>query len=717
MLNELNLKSVYDSSRHDLVEDLFIPLLRESIRYDRGVGFFSSGWLRQASRGLIELAKNCGEIRMVISPIISEEDWEAMKRGNIARKNKILHKILMDTVIDLEKTLEDNPKNALAWLIADKILTIKFAIPIGRLKGGDFHDKFGIFEDIEGNRLAIHGSYNDTVHGSLNGESFSVFKSWKEGQIEYVDNHDQRFCLLFNNKNPMFKIYEIPDAVKLKIIRFRKFVRPYQFSRKKKKAIYEKKRFLRENRSEIILRDYQQKALDKWIKFGLKGIFEMATGTGKTITSLACASYIFNDKGEIALIISVPYLHLIEQWQKEMKKFGFYPVRCSSQNPNWEKELQLKIQDYNLGFRKDISCLITHSSAATDRFQNLIRQIKGPHIMAIFDEVHSLGSSKLQNALSENFEYRIGLSATPQRWYDAHGTQIIMQYFHDVCFSFPLEKAIGKFLVEYKYIPHIIELNEDEFYEYCQLSSLIGKIFHSNENPEENSYLSALLRARKKLINDASQKNSYLRSLLKEELQAHSKLNKVFSHTLFYCPVGGHLKVLRIVADMDIRAREFIYKVNSKERKQILEQFSNGEIQALIAIKCLDEGVDVPATKKAFILASTTNPREFIQRRGRVLRMHENKKEAVIHDFIVFPPLKDNEYDDSAGDFKLSVIKREMPRFAEFASTAMNEFEARNSVRDILKKFKVEYLLDIKPWDIYAENSPENLDLYELEEE
>jgi superfamily II DNA or RNA helicase len=714
MLTELKLKSIYDSSEHDLVEDLFIPLLKKSVRYDRGVGFFTSGWLRQAAKGLIEIGKNSGKIRMVISPIISKEDWEYMKKGNDAKRNRIIYEALMDSIETFEKTLEKHPLNALAWLIADNILTIKFAVPKGKLQGGDFHDKFGIFEDQAGNRVAIHGSYNDTIHGSLNGEAFSVFKSWEQGQLDYVKIHDQRFASLFGDKNPMFEIYEIPDAVKTKIIRLRNYDRPYKSDETEKITEGAEATVITKK---IILRNYQNEALNNWIKSDHQGIFEMATGTGKTITSLACAESIYKKEKRIALIVCVPYLHLIDQWKEEMKKFGFKPILCSSKYPNWSNKLQLRIQDYNLKFKNKISCIITHASAASRNFQDLIDQINTNPKMAIYDEVHSLGSSKLKNALSRNIKFRIGLSATPQRWFDAFGTNVIMKYFKGVCFSYPLEEAIGEHLSEYRYIPHVVELNNEEFYEYSKLSAQIGKIYHSDECPEDNSYLNTLLRERKRLINNATQKNIFLKSLIQKQLKLFKDENKVFSHALFYCPVGGHLKVLKLLANMGIKAREFIYKVDLNERKLILKQFSDGDIQAIVAIKCLDEGVDVPSTKYAFVLASTSNPREFIQRRGRILRKHKEKKEAIIHDFIVFPPLDNQNYQDMNEEYKLSIIKREMPRFAEFASAAINEFEARNSVRKILGEFNAEYLLDMKPWDIYSQNTADNLDLNELEEE
>ncbi len=460
MLTQLDLRAVYDSSEGDLVADLITPLLRRSVRYDRGVGFFSSNWLRLASKGLVDFANNAGYVRLIMSPIISEEDWKAIQKGQNAKSDAILYKAIMDSIKNLKRDLEQDPLNALSWLIADGLLTIKFAIPKGRLEGGDFHDKFAIFEDVEGNKVAIHGSFNDTMHASLNGESFSVFKSWEPAQNDYVVKHDERFVSLWENKNEMFNIFDIPEAAREEIIRLRVRERPYN---QPKEALGEVNRSVQVTNN-IVLRDYQEEAMRNWRDANYYGIFEMATGTGKTITSIACANELFTEFKQIAFIIFVPYIHLVEQWERELGKFGFFPVLCSSEHGDWKQSLTLRIQDYNLGFRKVLCCITTHQTAATDDFREIICRIKPEPKVGIYDEVHGLGAPLLRKALLESIRYRVGLSATPQRWYDRGGTQVLMDYFKGVCFSFPLEKAIGNFLVPYEYIPHQGVLSCDEFY-------------------------------------------------------------------------------------------------------------------------------------------------------------------------------------------------------------------------------------------------------------
>jgi len=706
MLTQLNLKTVYDSAEYDLVADLITPLLRQSIKYDRGVGFFSSNWLRLASKGLVDFAENSGLARLIMSPIISVSDWEAIQKGEEAKTDAILYKALMDSIHDLKQDLEEAPLNALAWLIADGLLTIKFAIPKGRLDGGDFHDKFAVFEDVEGNKVAIHGSFNDTMHASLNGESFSVFKSWENAQNDYVETHSKRFASLWENKNEMFQIYDIPEAAKEQIIRLRTGERPYNKVNAIRTEGTNDTAELRCNNN-IVLREYQREAIDNWKASGYCGIFEMATGTGKTITSLSCADDLFRQHQRLALIISVPYIHLVEQWEKELNKFAFFSVLCSSEHGDWQNSLNLKVQDFNLGFRKILCCITTHQTAASESFQELISKIKLEPKLGIYDEVHGLGAPFLRKALADSIKYRIGLSATPQRWYDENGTQVLMSYFKRVCFTFPLEKAIGEFLVPYDYLPHQVELSSDEFYEYIELTKTISRFFardqkKSKEDISNNPYLQSLLRARTNLITNASNKNSVLREILGSEIKQYKEMGKDLSHVLFYCPVGDHRRILNLVSEFKIKAHEFVAYINSEERQRILNSFAQGELQALVAMKCLDEGVDVPATKSAFILASTTNPRQFIQRRGRILRKSGGKEKAFIHDLVVIPPL--NEDYRKNLEYKKSILAREMPRFAEFASLANNEFEAREKMKTILDKFHSLHLFDIKPWDVYRDN-------------
>lgn len=693
MFKNLNLKTVYDSSESDLIKDLFCPLLKESVSYKRGVGYFTSGWLKLATEGLINLAINGGCAKMITSPYLEKKDWEAFKRGNEAKKDELVYLTLKKEVENLSKTMQEDTLTALAWLIADGLLEIKFAIPQNKI--GDFHDKFAIFEDMEDNQVAIHGSYNDSIHGTLNGESFSIFRSWIDGQKEYVEKHKERFEKIYNGKNEFFKMYDLPEAIKNSIIKFKENgSRPYSLTENTSKSNVKVP-------EEINLYDYQETAIDNWFKNG-KGIFEMATGTGKTITSLALAVKLHQElKEELAIVISVPFNHLVDQWKEDVLKFGFIPVICRGSYTNWYNKLKSRVQDFNLRARKSLVVITTHSTSSGNKFTSLVDRVEG-NILFIGDEVHYLGAQNLRRALRSKYNFRVGLSATPKRWFDEEGSTYLNNYFVERAIEYPLEKAISKgFLTPYRFIPQPVELTECEMQEYSRLTILISKrmAIKKNRKEDEDERLETLLRQRANIINSAENKLIILENNLK--LQIKEEGLRELRHTILYCPPGETNTYLQIVSRLGLRGREFIHTIPIKQRMKILKQFENGDIQVIVAIKCLDEGVNIPATRRAYFIASTTNPREFVQRRGRILRTCEGKTEAILVDYIVVPPsgiLSINH------EHEKSLLRKELPRFAEFAYSSQNEFTARDIIYPIVKKYDLLHLFDKKPWDLYFDN-------------
>lgn len=669
MLKNLNLLPVYDSAKHDLIQNLIVPLLQNSKLYLRGVGFFTSGWLRLAVEGVTRLIENGGTAQIVISPILERSDWEAFQLGEEAKCNEMLKNILEKQVVDIATALKRDTLNALAWMIADSLLEFRFAVAREYSMSSDYHDKVGVFLDGEGNRVAIHGSFNDTVKGSLNGEAFSVFKSWEEGQFPFAEQHHKRLIELWERGNRQFRIFTIPEAIRQKFMRLRTTDhRPY----------------LKPVTTEILLQSvtdslqnpfnlypYQEEAIQSWISANCQGVFEMATGTGKTLTSLSAALNRFNEIGMLALIILVPYLHLLEQWERDCLKVGFNPILCSSAHKDWHIEVKTKIQDFNIKALQHICVLAVHATASTDRFAKATKNLKPEHTMIIGDEVHGLGAPILKQAMISNTDMRLGLSATPRRWLDEEGTKVIFTYFGPVCFEFPLEKAIGKYLTPYEYKPELVSLNVEEMELYEGLTAKITqliKMMRDNKIDAEEE-LKRLLLERSRIVASAEEKLDNLLILLRDTIGQSREKEKSLSHILIYCAPGSHKKVLRAVADLGLKCHEFVHTVSLNDRQKILEQFANGDIQVIVAIKCLDEGVDVPSTRTAFFLASTSNPREFVQRRGRILRLAEGKDKAVVYDFIVVPrpeflPLK--------REIDAGLLKREMPRFAEFSSAAKN---------------------------------------------
>lgn len=699
MLRTLRLLHVYDSADHDLVHELLVPLLKHSVEYFRGVGFFSSGWLRIASYGIAGLIENGGKAKFVVSPMLEKKDWDAFLLGEEAKHEIWLKQILEKNINDLAIALEQDTRNTLAWMVADELLEFKFAIPRDFSSIGDYHDKVGIFTDQNNDQVAIHGSFNDTIRGSLNGEAFSVFKSWENGQKTYVSTHKDRLYRLFYHGNNQFIVYTIPQTARSSFLRLRSSAaRPYHLPLHSKITIPD---YRREPQSSIKMYDYQQEAVTSWVANDCHGIFEMATGTGKTITSLSAAINRVEILGKLILIILVPYLHLLVQWQRVCEKFGFITILCSGKHSGWQRDVFSKIQDFNIGVLKSVCIISVHNTATTDKFKKATQQAPSQFTMFIGDEIHALGARNMQKALLFDSTMRLGLSATPHRWFDDIGTRALLEYFGEVCFEFPLEDAIGKYLTPYEYNPIPIQLLEDELAEYGFLSSKISTLLTQRENEDQETLeaLKMLLIRRTQIIASAQKKYPALLTMLSERIENAKNIGEDIRGILVYCAPGTHKDVLKSVSSLGLKCHEFVHTLSLNNREKILEQFAKGTIQVLVAIKCLDEGVDIPSTRIAYFLASTTNPREFVQRRGRILRRFEGKTKAEIYDFVVLPEPPSN----FNRDLGKSILRREMPRFTEFASSALNEFEARVVVRQLLNQYGMLHLLDERPWDVYHE--------------
>ena len=324
---ELATHPYLDTSSNNLIDDFFIPVLSHATRYDRGVGYFSSGWLKIAAKGMANFAKNNGKARWVTSPIYSKNDLDAIHKGKLAQSDSVLYTLLKKNICDLISELENDTLSTLAWLIADKVIEFKLALPIDKLKYGEFHDKFGVFSDECNNQISFNGSYNDSIQGTINYESIKIFYSWLDNQNHLIKHDSQRFENLWNNLDPNIKVFEIPDAIKAEIIKYKSNHCPYQSTNSNFSSFvnFTSKPNLPKN---IQLRDYQNDAITSWFNNDCKGIFEMATGTGKTITALASSVNLYNEKKRLAVIITCPYVHLIQQWEKEAIDFGYKPNSC-----------------------------------------------------------------------------------------------------------------------------------------------------------------------------------------------------------------------------------------------------------------------------------------------------------------------------------------------------------------------------------------------------
>ncbi len=696
MLKDLVLLPIYENPQHDIIQDLIIPLLRESNCYFRGVGFFSSSWLRMAAEGLLKLVENGGIGKIVMSPILSDGDWEAIRLGDEAKSCESLRGLLLGNISSLRETLEKDTLSALAWMISDGVLEIRFALPREK-SGGNYHDKVGVFSDASGDMVAIHGSFNDSAQATLNLEAFSVFKSWEAGQEPYVKSHFTRLQDLFNGGNQQFRTIPIPEAVRDEIVSLRCSLRPYKLPRLVNIS-------LNTLSCPFPLRPFQIEAINKWFEHGNRGVLEMATGTGKTITSLAAALDLYKARGKLGVLIIVPYLHLLEQWADVCRRFGMMPILCSGQHSQWKQSMISKLQDFKIG-SIDFFCFIAiqHTASSSD-FMKCFKQVVLDNLLEIVDEAHYLGASRFRGALLEDATFRLGLSATPNRWFDHEGTKVLENFFGGTCYEFPLSRAISEgFLTTYEYFPIIIHLEEDELFEYERLTErirIVSKISQRSDPEDLERKLSFLLIERSRVVTNAREKTKKLLTLMQMHRDEELRIGKRLCNALVYCPSGGHKDILQALSATGFNCHEFVHSVPLQERLKVLSQFEQETIQILVAIKCLDEGVDVPGTRRAYFLASTTNPKEFIQRRGRILRTCIGKSSAAIFDFLVMPDLRGKGMRD---EIATSLIKREIPRFSEFSRCASNEFQARSEVRKVLDSYGLLHLLDREPWEVYQD--------------
>ncbi len=412
----------------------------------------------------------------------------------------------------------------------------------------------------------------------------------------------------------------------------------------------------------------------------------MATGTGKTVTALQAASKVADFvEQRFLLVIAVPYQHLVDQWAADLKDFGVQPVLAYQSRRNWQPRLERELLELNNAVRDIAVVVTTHRTLSGAATQQTLKRSVGQS-MLIADEVHHMGATDAQKGLLDEFRFRLGLSATPERWYDEDGTRVLNSYFGGTVFDYGLKNAIdGGALYEYYYIPHIVELEADEMEEYMRLTRKIGRLMGKAGGAdavlEDNPALQTALFKRARLIGTARQKLDLLVDLF-------AKVDNP-EHTLVYCSDGSlgvdedgerHVdettKMLRDVCDLTVD--RFTARENQAKREALLTDFERGEIDVLTSIRCLDEGVDIPATRTAYILASTSNPRQYVQRRGRILRQDEGKQFAVIHDFITIPDtgqhpemLTDEEY---AAERKL--IENELDRVSMFAECARNHPDA-----------------------------------------
>jgi superfamily II DNA or RNA helicase len=404
----------------------------------------------------------------------------------------------------------------------------------------------------------------------------------------------------------------------------------------------------------------------------------------------------------LAVIIVCPYQHLVEQWVNDIVRFHIKPIigYSNSSQKNWKKRLSKAIIDQKIRKDKKFFCFVcTNATFANAYVQEQIQKIKSP-ILLVVDEAHNFGAKSYSRLLDNRFTYRLALSATLERHGDEEGTSLLYKFFGKKCIEYSLERAIEEEkLTPYKYHPIVVHLTEDELQAYEQLSYEMSKCLIKDRNGKVklSKYGEILALRRARIVAGATEKLDALREVMMPYIHENNILvycgaTNVYDEKVRLLDQDEYdmrqiEAVTRILGnELGMNVARFTSRETMEERTMIIEQFQRGEhLQAIVAIKCLDEGVNIPGIKKAFILASTTNPKEYIQRRGRVLRKAPNKEFAEIFDFITLPRPLDSVsgLTSEQAQRDKTLVKNELARIKEFGRLAMNSMDANNLIWDI----------------------------------
>lgn len=657
-LPDLRLKSSYNSAKINIIDFFYNPILSEAINYDRISGYFDSKSLTVASRGIYNFIKNKGHMRLLCGVQLDSEDLKTILNAEDL-KNKINEKFL-ESLNNIEE-IQKYHIQLLGWMIANDYLEIKVGVKIynDSYLGGILHSKTGIIYDKSNNYLTFNGSNNETASGWENNiETFKVFLSWDNSK-KYADDDIKDFEDFWENKIPNVKVMDIPEASKLGLINLA------PENEEEMQKIIQKLKHLDNDERELF--KHQEEAIKSWFKNDKKGIFEMATGTGKTFTAIKCLEQLLDENEDILTVITCPFTHLVEQWAKDVENLGLGIVYryYGTGNSNWRKEFDKLNFNIKLGIiNKPIIILTTHTTFSMFDFINKINECD-KELFLIADEMHHLGAEKYSEGLLPKYKYKLGLSATPSKYMDPEGTENLINYFGGIVYKFGILEALTainpetnkSYLTPYDYYPRKVDLNDEELKEYRELSKKIGYKINSKKNEDNDDSLNSLLFKRRAVVNNAEEKYDILIDILRE-------MNHP-DHLIIFCSDKQIEKVMEILDKEGVIPRhQFTHHENLEERKLLIDEFDKGKYKVLVAMKCLNEGVDVPSADKVIIMSSTTNPIEYVQRRGRVLRRYKDKDKAYIYDLIVIPETNDS--------IVKKIIENELTRLHDFIETASN---------------------------------------------
>lgn len=729
----------------------FSDCLCNATRFDLKLGFFSTSAINVLSDGFAAFLYNGGRMRLIINDVLSQQDKDILNKADDC--SAIIPAISLNDIAKLKETLSERGRHffdCIAWLIRNNRIEIKIVTP--KDSNGISHTKCGLFADAT-NKVAFDGSCNFSRTALIeNVESITAFCDWDSPSDKFrIEDVEEDFLRTFNGEDNSVEYLDasairtsitstFPDKTIKNLLEEEaemlnnSIVSDYPLSIKRalskaKEKIVKTIQTIESNKIKAVEenknprfpypsgpRKYQITAFENWKNNNQKGLFAMATGTGKTLTALNCLLQIYNKSKYYKAIILVPTITLVEQWERECKKFNFNNIiKVCSKYPQWKSEIDhIKLKET---INSDIASYIiisTYASFVRDNVFPLLNSFPKKRVLFIADEAHNMGSGRILDKI-EGIHYlrRIGLSATPERQYEEKVNEQIFDFFgssEKFTFEYSMQEAINNgFLCRYYYYPHIVRLTDGEMSEYMEISKKLARMYNPNKKDfrKGEDILKILLLKRKRIIHKAINKIVAFQRIISERYAEKGNLK----YTLVYVPEGNRVDdnysdiydnvdtigddeetnhiidyYTNIVREITPTTTVKKFTSDSKERDEILSEYEKGNLEVLTSMKCLDEGVDVPRSELAIFCASTGNPRQFIQRRGRILRTHKDKKYAYIHDLVVVP-----EVNSASESYQMerNLLESELKRVRDFALMSENTDFTFQQLRHILEYYNL----------------------------
>ncbi|RNI12406.1 DEAD/DEAH box helicase [Methanohalophilus sp. RSK] len=694
-LKDLYLKPAYSSEDDDVLNDFYIPCLSNSIEYSRITGYFSSMALAVSAKGMAEFIRNQGKMKLITGLLSNQQDVivaEDIYRDPsvvVDEINSLLHEESIENLFSKEIY------KIFGWLLYKNLIEIKIAIPkqntISEFKSL-FHQKIGIMSDKDSNKISFSGSINETGKGWIgNIEEFKVFRNWNNYERVYFKQDLIHFERIWNGFSESIEVMPLPLAIKNKIIE----KAPNDVSEINLETLNKNYSpcISKLAKKTISLRPYQKKAIDQWEINNFQLIAEMATGTGKTILGIAAIIKLINIEKKMITFIVAPTNEICNQWYEKINNFVYFDKILLMDKYNWDFLLSSSLHDYSKNRLNKLIIISTYN-----KLEKIIERFSGYNVDNLFfiaDEMHSLGSkSRIVTVEDKKFmsmaNYRLGLSATPERMYDEETNELLFSFFGKEQYTYDIGCAIkDEVLCPYNYYLQVVEMNHQEFNEYTNLTKKISTTsFVDTDNKED--IMQSLLNKRAKIIKKSKNKLMNFKSLIDRLLREEN-----LEYTFIFCLDKYQLgEIKKKLDEISTTYSQITGNEPSSERSSIIDSFERGDINIIISMKVLDEGIDIPKAKNAIILSSSMNPREYVQRRGRVLRKSQEKdKKANIYDFIVIPPFG-NQINPTLYDMEKKIALKEINRCFEFVKYSNNPLSVFNDskLKTIIKYYDLEYL-------------------------